>query len=747
MRSRLGIGFLLIALTHSACGLFGNKANRNRFIDFASGRSGCLNEFGKQAERFLVGDIGATEWNETWECAAESLTLFKEFVSGSDPAGYTAEDLQSFARTILVTDRPVALNLVQAALAFKAGFLGGSEKVLRYDEVERLVIVFRVLKIETARLIPFLRARATGTSRSALLEMSAEVSRSFRVVAAHLGSLNSTYDFDSASAEVLISEVTRLFGWGDKSAWIPAAFAVKALLTGGSSLVVEGSAWGRLLELSANVGAPLLALFSADRTRMTGPNEYGEFLRGVVLQFRDVMSRGLEYHGGAIPLSLVDAVMERLPAGILPVPALAAKKNIRPLFRKLLRAERDEVIDANVVATFSRVFSRWADGLTHLEKIYEMGGSTNDGLSKPEFDRLAGRYSAGLSPDQRLEVARLQKIMGDFRPLFAGHDREITVTPMSIYSIGHMIRMHWIELAIRHAIESYATNPEKDRLSFAEVRLMVEDYLDTALALKVIDPTIPGYLDERTGKPQADAGFSNRRLRDGDLFQLNSNGDGFLSVEEGQYLLAFLMSTSILSERIREMIEPICGKNEMDPLDWRWMDADCFKREFFARHDVFFSRFPALMRHLQHLSPEDFAKLGKSMMVGGRLYGDVTPPAGRVFDIASYDVGGIAGLALVVEFLFARFDADTNGAFNVDEALNAAQVFKKSIKDKTGYGGSTAEAIFTYLLKYRQQPEGFWQQVDFLVWKVGRPFWSLRSDRSVVYEISGILSPPAPVTP
>src|SRR5690606_10837447 len=85
MRSKtrlVGVAVLL-SLSAASCGQFGQKGDLDDLMRFAGASTGCMNDIGPQFEKYFNGEITGKEWGSTWDCAGDSLKMFKKFVLGS----------------------------------------------------------------------------------------------------------------------------------------------------------------------------------------------------------------------------------------------------------------------------------------------------------------------------------------------------------------------------------------------------------------------------------------------------------------------------------------------------------------------------------------------------------------------------------------------------------------------------------------------------------------------------------------
>jgi hypothetical protein len=215
-----------------------------------------------------------------------------------------------------------------------------------------------------------------------------------------------------------------------------------------------------------------------------------------------------------------------------------------------------------------------------------------------------------------------------------------------------------------------------------------------------------------------------------------------MDINEGTYYVGMLMSVSALKDRVRAVAERPCRiGDDQDFFGWYWMDPTCFKQEYFSRFEMFWDHFAGLSALMQSMDRERREALANAMERTARTTTDLSEPVGNL------DTQNFTGIVHFMEAVLARFDKDRNERFNLEEAMTAFPTFRELlIKNSKGQikpgETSKAEALFTYILKYRKIPDdNIFGIIHFVSWMVSRPFWKLDVSREDLYQISGLFNP------
>jgi hypothetical protein len=151
--------FSLLLMGPIGCGKFGEKKVSAKYLTYTTGTEGCLNSLPEQVTKFSSGALTAVEWEGTWRCAIENLELFRKFVLGQNPEGFSPEDLQILTNRFLLTQSPVSLDVIEFHLELKEIFMGGSKDLMTYEEFDYLIELIKKIGPMSATLLPHLANR------------------------------------------------------------------------------------------------------------------------------------------------------------------------------------------------------------------------------------------------------------------------------------------------------------------------------------------------------------------------------------------------------------------------------------------------------------------------------------------------------------------------------------------------------------------------------------------------------------
>lgn len=733
MRSNRAVrsGILGLALTvFASCGILGDKSDLKRLLDYNPDGVGCMNQIGPHFQAYYEGTIDEATWAGTWDCAIDNLALFKRFVRSSDAAGYTKEDIHGFVSGFLITNGSVTAQLVAALFDLKASLFGGTRDLISLSEFDRIVGILSTIKTETTRLLPHMVLRARTPSPDNLLALADALLIVGDNLSAALNTRgNPTFSF--ASVQALADElggVLHIAMPADLMAWVS---ALKVVITAGGGDGIAAGDWPRVTRAIVAYGGPALAVFSVDSRYLKGPNAMGEFVMKLAWKIKTNVLETLDLYGGALPLASLDSVIDAIPPRWFDFDRVAIKNTLRPIANKILQSRVPDAIDSSAIDLIFEKMSAWSAGQTHLEAIFANLHAGENGVTFEEFEAEATRYRLTLPRKQHREVYRLISLARQQRPVFLGNDDQMTFTANNTYSQHHLAIFNAITLVAQHLLKVYSTLPGGTLGTSDNLQTVVNDFTEIARALHAADLSVPGW--------------ATARFLEANLFTFASNGDKFIDTDEATSLIAIAYSSGSLSRKIREGTDRACPSLGKDVLGNNWKAADCFRREFYGNHAIYWDHMPLLVQYYRHLSESDKTKLQNAMEKAARRYGVSEQP------IASNDQDGYAGIMQYVETLLARFDINNSQTFNLSEAMAAYPVFKGPLAEfggVTGYPDLVIQTIFTYVIHYGHPPAKDWKgYLHLAAWFAQKPIWHklVNSDRLKLYQVIESLAQPQPL--
>ena len=711
---------LLTLVTLPGCGKFGDRQDPDFLLRYKPPGIGCLNGLGPVLEKYTKGQLSSEEWAAACDCVTGGVAQFELRILPASEAGYDRADVSAFLAKFLLTEYPENAGLVGSLFVLKAAVIGGTTEVITIPELHEFSRLVGVIKRETLALLPFLKARNQRQDAETLLHYADALASAGTTFAAALH-VSANRDFSWDEAQSLANELGKVVHWPVPGELISWARTGKNLIFGGWDGGVEAAQLPVVLKLASEYTGIAAAAAAFDPTRAGTPNAAADFYIRLAHRFRPTLDESLTRHGGAIPLDAFDKVIDVLPTEWISIDRMIVKRTLRPAINRLLRSQVPDAADRGVFDLLYTAADRWNESQILLEQVFRFlnaSGSGSPGVTPDAFVQMALAYADQLDSHGKDLIARLVLLAGKFRPLSVGEDSQVTFAPLDHLSMMGLGRLLWIRIGAEEMLTSYAGQPDKG-LVVQELKKLIHDYQDLGFAYHEIDNTIPDAYA--------------KRFREADLFTYASDGDGFLGLDEGTYYLSYFFSGNALSKKVRARMEPVCGQNGRDQLNWVWMDADCARREFFSHFSEFADHFPDLVAYWNGMDDAGRARFSQAIEKGSRLYGFSSKPW------ASYDTTSIVGLLHFMETLFQRFDTDGDQALGLHETLTTYPLFRRSLAEISGQNPNDdgmLQAILTYVVYYGEPPkQNFLGIAKFLLWRADKPFWNVHADRQAIYSV------------
>lgn len=733
---------LLLSITIQGCGVMGDKKPTKTQLTLAEG---CFDKLGPSVMKFVDGDIDENEWKNTWACATNSLKMFRTYAQGSSPAGFSASELKGFAEAFLLTNKPVSLQMVQSFFDLKASLFGGDSRYITKPELDLAIKYADDLGIETARLIPFLRARIKDPTLPHLRALSNQLVYVAEAMANRIPNIE-TRQFSSASLQVLLDSLDDLFQFGYPNHLAPFVMAVKTLLAGGPSDSINGSEWKKLLNSLAKVLGPVVAAASIPDSEKAQTDVHISFLFDLMQDAKPAVEDAILYGHGAIPYKIINQMIDQVPKTWLSLDRAVLKNIVQVFVSRILQAESSRGIDLPAINTIYSLVSRWVRGQVFIEWFFrnenlgETGRISNDDLYGKLMLISASRPAYH---DISLEIANLVKAV---KPIYddskedSESKKELSLKPRGYgYGLFSLGRNYLFYLISEHLVRVYSTEAQRKRVSAKDFRNFVDDIDEFLVTINFTDRVLE---DDY-----------KKRLREADFFTFASNADGSIDIFEATYYLQYLVATSNLSNRIREFTEKTCSIGKLDKVGWYLQDVRCFRKTFYAHFDEIASHMPGLSAYFRTQADASAkGSIAKSLEFAGRRYGSNNLPVGNI------DITGMVGTLYFIETVFLRFDENGDGFISTDEAMKAVPVFGALIASIGGIAPdqtSMIEAGFTYTLKMGHAPNKSKPSdlAEFLAWMgirelSGTKAWNLHVDRQNIFGLLPVLAaPPLPPPP
>jgi hypothetical protein len=727
------VGFLVLG---SSCGLLGLGEKKPSDSTFLPGNNiGCYDQLGPRVRRYFNGDIEEPEWLATFDCVKDQVGFFRKYVRGAVPNGYNQPDIAAMIRRFLIVNRPVSDAFIASIFDLKASVFGGEAVVITHADLEEFLRLNEILRVQSVKILPLLKARRANPSGENLLKLADEIAAFGDKLAKYLEGLSGTVGVRKESFIPFARELLALNG-GDPTLvdqYGDFVRNLKVVISGGSPEIIEKNAWSILVREGAAFGGLLFAYRDMEDQSFVAREEQDQFMVDLARRAQVAMNRVISIHGTGIPLELFDPVIDTLPWDSLsPEKRIAIKTNLRQIVYRTLQSKVSGWLNARAVANAIDFYESGMRAQIHLDKIY--ASLPNDAPSKKDFEASARRYLSGISDAQaRKEVLGLIEIGHTYIGLFPEDSGQMVFTNAmrETRTRNHMIRMNWFRRAITYLFSVYATGPESSpghKAARAEdLAELVSDLLNILQEWKLAKKT------------QTPIEMARKRFREANLFMPISNGNKVLDDVEGTYYFAFLFSSGAFSGTVYRTIVNewrMCETNQRDELDQPAMAAECFRRAYFGHTDIFWSTFPGLQVAYSKMTPDERAELAHSMEQAARTGGYNQNPIGP------FDIDSFSALPHYVEDIMENFDADDDEKLDRREILNRAYpIFKQTLSDVAGSRSDfVLKGVLTYIIYYGKAPPK--ESVKFLLWCAKMPFVKIEAERNDLYRIVALLSSP-----
>lgn len=730
MRSRpwISFGALLGAALLGSCGLLGGKSDPSPNLNVPYGTA-CLNNSGQKIQAYFDGTVDPDDWKSTFDCVLQALALLEKY--GINPSLAPA-DVVNLAKTFLVTNQPVPLELVQAAFEVKASVLGGSKDSLTMQELSEFGQALTVIRDESTALIPLLHYRKTSPTPAHMLQLLEGLQGATGKVGAFFQG-KGMIPLSRQAMDTIARDAPKVLNLTLPAGIVDQLLVGKVILFAGSGDAVEQELWPEAFKVAGQVAGMFIAYASTTAWSPSVPNDQGEFYYRLAVNARDVLETAAGKHGGGIPLTEIDQLIDTLPSNLALGSAIShstIEAELPIVFSRFFPSGIAGTIDSTSMNAVLDTFGKYTRGQTHLKAIFSGRGLSPKGVATDQFAAAASQYEAGLEDgNDRAGVERLIDIANHYLPQFAGDDDEITFAPGVQHSLSGLERLSWMDIAADLILSSYASTSAAggSALTFDDFSALIDDIRPIAVELGAIDPNVEQ--------------FAERRFREVNLFSLTSDADNALEKDEIMSYVMIIRSLAATTARMRADVEPACGGGQIDGMGWQYMDPECFRRVYFANADRYWNHEPELLRQYHALSGSARAEFKVDIEKAARYQGYGNQPLG------GYDASGFLLFMLLQETLYLRFDQNWDGYLDTDETLAAAAPMHEFIAKQAGLNpdqekilgilneDEVLDAIFTYIMAKGEVPKmnlpGY---AKLAIWLLERHHWNLHVGRPETYK-------------
>lgn len=297
----------------------------------------------------------------------------------------------------------------------------------------------------------------------------------------------------------------------------------------------------------------------------------------------------------------------------------------------------------------------------------------------------------------------------------------------SSYNENSLRQLNLTRWMSRLLVRSFSTNLLRVQsyagLSIDEARDGFESLKPLLLDLNLLDTSNKQFLDSR--------------FREANIFMPRSDGNELVSFLEAANLFTFILSGEKLNSNFKPSLFEACLPGVVEPGPDSIINYQCLKEEYRTHFNSLFSSMPKLVEYRKGLSDLEFSCFFySSLKAAGYI-------PNSDWNIREGDASLFPHLIQYMEMLFERFDTNSNGEIDRQDAEVAFPSFKELFKqlakkdlEKGRLKESDLFALFTYVLKNGKAPESTVEKLKFLVWKNRDPkHWKVHANRSFIAQI------------
>jgi hypothetical protein len=354
----------------------------------------------------------------------------------------------------------------------------------------------------------------------------------------------------------------------------------------------------------------------------------------------------------------------------------------------------------------------------------------------------------------------LDHVLSSVRPLFISSDRsqsyEIIFSQLDDnlkdpqHSYFNISQMLWIRILLKNILIGYVS--ANDHRIEQGHGLTIQEFT------QFVTDIWPFLLDNLlVGKKQNAIDESLKRFREGNLFSFSANGDTYFDLDEANDVLAFMLSTKTVSNRVFDESYRQCQTGPEDEFKYRTVDPVCFRKVLIESRRTQWSNFKNLNQFFNEFSSvQDWENYFYDFETAARKEGFSNT---KYMD--STDAETMTMMTHYLEAIFSRYDVDHSGTLSYRESRLAFPQLRTTLREITGLGKCKVvrpgdsidflvESVFTFLLAKGYPPftpdMSKWQQFKGKLalgkwWLSGKIHhgWTFEADRNKILKIFGTI--------
>ncbi|MBL7686859.1 MAG: hypothetical protein JNJ49_02420 [Bdellovibrionaceae bacterium] len=769
-----GVASLALVAT-LGCQLNTQEAAEQSPMKLGGPTANCFAPSLQSVEKYFKSQASVEEVDSAFTCFSGALDMFVTYSRGSKQHdSYSTQELRTFLERHFLGDLRLSDPLLDEVMRVKQALLGGAADQITKTEIYRLIEVLETFRREAIRLRPYVSILNLSISKDdlsldpALLEQAiSDFAFSMDTLGSLLGQSKQVYRVENMKA--LLTEFQGLYR--GRSTWkgpnwfsekMQLIAATKALLIRPNGNDIAPDEWRLLFSHIGRIYGLFLrlqyALSGRDLFRGEGLNQ----LEISVIEVLDVLKEAMaSKSNGKIDYTLINAVldgldtMNQIEPGVLPLQIKTIRDVIPVLLERVFNPIRQDdsrfapPIDPN-------------DPLTAKGSREEQGGLTPVNLGRMrealfawiEMQRFWERLEVEAvrrdpqTAGRPLPMKQVREIWDTFQPvhheawadLKSLFDRPMPLSTRPNGSLQFLQskdvvmdfesfkQMNWKQTLVRVLGYGYVADPKGLRMSgitLDQFEQVFKDFRAVAVDLKFLEPD-----DVTIWK----TGFTIANI-----FLFSSNGDDRLGYHEAVDLFVFSFASSEIAKKIRVDVDANCTPLEPDSMGLPKIEAKCWRERVKTGYGSYFTDLPGWLKQAAKFSESSWKSFFGNLEKASRK---VENPKGP---LASTEMDRAISIHHYIESLFTRWDANRDGVLTRREANKAFFLFKKLLKEASGFDDDDdVLALYMYLLTYGEPPDKgrFSDIVRWLWWSSNPEVWETRvhANRARITQIFGALA-------
>ena len=728
----------------------------------------CFDDALATFEDYFRGLSSAEKIDGAFTCVSGALEMFATYGRGStNRESFSSNELRAFLERHFLRTTKLSDGFMREAMRVKQSLLGGAGDRLTKNEITRLTQVLETLRIETQRLRPHVdilnRKVLEDGDGEALENALFDLAQTVDELGILLGQSKEPYTLESFKA--LLFEVQGLYqstsdwrgpAWFAKQ--MPLVAAAKAVLIRPAGEQIAPDEWKMLFSHAGR----LYGLYLRYSYAIAGRDLfYGDGLRQIrisVLEVSRILEKAIAAKGtGRVDIALLKNFFEQLEASEvfnLPVRASTISNLLEPFLERILNpfvatrligglldpadklsAHGYRSVQDGLTMTNLTVLRDTLLGWIEMQQLWERLETE----AVAQSPRLAGR-AIPIATVRKLWAsysgATHQESWSDLKSLF---DRPL---PTSIDAEGRLMMvptakvtfdrnsfaaLNWKQQIVRTLGTGYVSDPKNLRMkgiTLSQLKEVFDDFFELTIDLKFLD---------RTDGDIWKTGFTIASI-----FLFSSDGDDRLGFHEAVDLFVFSFgSSAIAKEMIRPEVFGNCAWGDPNSIGLPRIKSDCWRREVRRGYPTYFETLPGWTNLVKGWNDERWNSFFSDFEKASRK---PTNPSGPM---ASGEMDRAISIHHYIEALYTRWDSNGDGRLSMAEADKAFYLFKKILKDASGFkDDKEVRALYFHLLVFGKPPESFSNKLYWLWWKENPDEWEKRTnaDRRILVQIFGNLA-------